>query len=438
VSEPQNQISWHQCPSGLFAQTFDTASIGSGAGVPLTMWARDAAYDYGTGQYMSAAVTRNVNLDNQPVSLSLSGPSDAPSTAGRQTITATATAGPSGVRGIWCSVDNAPYQFHAGASEQLQVQGIGQHSASCFATNNALDEAAQPARSQVQTWTLSIREPSVSAVSFAHVVNALRCSKRRETVKVPARWVTVTYHGHRQRIKVPAETKRVTVVHCHPRVVFRRVRVNGHWRMKRVVLLPHTVQVSTKHIAHGAPATISGWLGTAGGNALPGQRVTILTAPDTGRGMFTASAVATTGPDGSWTATLPPGPSRVVRAVYGGAGTVEPAISTDARIVVPASVSLAVSPHHTHWGRTIKIRGRLHGGYVPPSGEVVVLWIGWPGGSTEIGHLYARGDGRFSSRYTFLRGNGSETYHLWAASATETDYPFTTARSRSTPVTVSP
>ena len=66
---------------------------------------------------------------------------------------------------------------------------------------------------------------------------------------------------------------------------------------------------------------------------------------------------------------------------------------------------------------------------------VVVLWIGWPGGATEIGHLYTAQDGSFSSRYTFLRGNGTETYRLWAASVRESDYPFAPARSR--PVRVS-
>jgi hypothetical protein len=75
---------------------------------------------------------------------------------------------------------------------------------------------------------------------------------------------------------------------------------------------------------------------------------------------------------------------------------------------------------------------------VPTAGELVVLWIGWPGGSTEIGHLYARADGRFSSSYTFLRGNGTETYRLWATTARESGYPFAPAQSRSVPVTVSP
>ena len=51
LNEPQSQITWHQCPAGSFSQSFNTAAVASGPGVPLVMWARDAAYDYGAGHY---------------------------------------------------------------------------------------------------------------------------------------------------------------------------------------------------------------------------------------------------------------------------------------------------------------------------------------------------------------------------------------------------
>ena len=72
VNEPSNPTSWHQCPVGGFSQQFDTASVPSGPGQPLTMWARDAAYDYQAGHYNTDTVTKSVNLDNTPVGLSLS------------------------------------------------------------------------------------------------------------------------------------------------------------------------------------------------------------------------------------------------------------------------------------------------------------------------------------------------------------------------------
>jgi len=401
------------------------------------MWARDAAYDSSSGQYLSATVTNGVDIDNDPVSLSLSGPTDASTTAGTQYLTASATAGPSGVAGISCSVDGSPYQFHRGASLQIPLQGLGEHSASCYAQNNAVDDSGAPATSSLQTWSLTIRQPSVSTVSFARVVDSLHCVKERVRVRIPGRWVTGTANGRPVRIKLPAETRTVKVVHCKPRIVLRRMRVDGRWRRVQVVLLPHTVRVMTRRIRHGATTTVSGWLGTLQGNALASQRIVVLTAPNNGHGVFRPAAVATTAADGSWTALLPAGPSRIIRAVYGGTGSVEPSSSTPAQVVVAASVRLGISPRRTHWGSKIRIRGRLRGGYVPPAGELVVLWIGWPGGSTEIGHLYARGNGRFDSTYTFLRGNGTETYWLWAATASESDYPYAPGHSRKTTVTVS-
>ena len=67
VTEPQSPTAWHQCSAGSFSQSFNTASVGSGASVPLVMWARDAAYDYQAGSYLSSSVTRYVNVDNDPV-----------------------------------------------------------------------------------------------------------------------------------------------------------------------------------------------------------------------------------------------------------------------------------------------------------------------------------------------------------------------------------
>ena len=74
LNEPQSQITWHQCPAGSFSQSFNTAAVASGAGVPLVMWARDAAYDYSAGHYLSSAVTSNVNIDNDPVGVTSVGP----------------------------------------------------------------------------------------------------------------------------------------------------------------------------------------------------------------------------------------------------------------------------------------------------------------------------------------------------------------------------
>jgi hypothetical protein len=359
-----------------------------------------------------------VHVDNVPVGLSMSGLTDASSTAGIQYITATATAGPSGVNGIACSVDNAPYQFYPGSSTQLPVQGVGAHQARCFAQNNSLNASGVRATSQAQSWTVSIRDPAVASVAFTRALAGLRCVKKHKRVRIPAHWATTTYHGHKVRVHVPAQTRTITIVHCH-----------------RPATQPGAAKTS-KRIAYGATTPVSGWVGTVNGTALGGVPVRVMTAPDNGSLRFTQAASATTAADGGWTADLPAGPSRLVEAVYAGGTTSEPAASAPASLIVPASVSLRVRPRRTHWTSTIKISGRVLGGYIPPAGELLILRIGWHGGSTEIGHVTTNSAGRFKARYTFLRGNGTVTYRLWATTAHESDYPFVPSRSRKVAVTV--
>ncbi|MGZ4304231.1 MAG: hypothetical protein ACXVEW_02915 [Solirubrobacteraceae bacterium] len=427
-SSAQNPSIFHQCAAPTVQQTINTASYGNGA-VPLSLSAADAAG-------LSASVASTVYLDNEPVSVSLSGPTDAPVSAGTQYITATATAGPSGVNGIECSLDDAPYRFYPGSSTQLAVQGVGVHQASCFARNNSVDPNGVRATSPVQSWTLHIREPSVATVAFSRVINALRCSRKHIRVRIPAHWTTVMYHGKKVHVRVPAQTRTVTIVHCHPRIVRRRVVIHGRVHIVKVVLLPRTVSGTSKRVRHGATTTVNGWVGTVDGNALAGVPVRVMTAPDNGSLRFRQAAIVTSAANGSWTAKLPPGPSRLVQAVYDGASTVEPAASAPANVIVPASLKLRVGPRSTHWGSTIKISGQVRGGYIPAAGELVILHVGWGGGSTEIGHLYTDRKGRFHTRYTFLRGNGTLTYRLWASTARETDYPYVPSRSRKVSVTV--
>ncbi|MBV9838258.1 MAG: hypothetical protein JO156_09065 [Solirubrobacterales bacterium] len=318
------------------------------------------------------------------------------------------------------------------------MSGIGVHRLTCTAYNNARDASGARGASAPATWTLGVREPSVSTISFSRVVDALRCGRMTERVEVPAHWETGRWHGHPVRVRIPAQTRTVVVTHCHPRFVRRRVLVNGHWHVERVIVLPHTLHQGSRRVQFGGATTVSGWLGTAGGDAIGNQPVQILAAPDNGSNRFSLIAVTTTAADGSWTASVPSGPSRLLRALYGGSWDLEPSTSNPVHVVVPAAIRISVGPGFTHWGSAIEITGKVKGGFVPPAGEVIVLWIGWPGGSTEIGHVYTATNGSFRASYTFLRGTGTETYRLWAATARESDYPYAVGTSNQATVTVGP
>lgn len=406
-----NGHSWTQCPTPVtMSQSIDTTQYPNGP-LSLTLAAHDAASPANT-----AGATHDMYVDNTPVSLSLTGPTDAPSTAGTQYVSAVAAAGPSGVRGISCSLDGAPYRAYPGASAQIPVAGVGQHQVLCKADNNAFDVYSRPAVSPTESWSLSIREPTAITASFAQP-GALRCSRQRKRVYVPGHSVRRKRHGRLVYARRPGHFHTVKVLRCSA---------------------PPMSTGTSERVPFGHGTSVSGELLARDGIALGGQQVRIMTAPDNGLNQFSQAAVATTAANGSWSATLPPGPSRLVQAAYAGSGTEESSTSVPIHIVVPAAVQIAISPRRTHWGATITIGGRLGGGGVPPAGELVVLRIGWSSGSTEIGHLYAGPDGRFRTKYTFLRGNGTERYRLWAETAAESDYPYAPASSAKVSVSVGP
>jgi hypothetical protein len=445
LNEPQSQVTWHQCPAASFSQSVNTAAVGSGASVPLVMWARDAGYDYSAGQYLSNTITRYVNIDNAPVGVSLSGPSDAPSTAGTQYVTATGSAGPSGVSGIGCSADGAPYQWYPKATVQVPVAGVGVHRVTCYSANNARDASGNVATSAPQSWTLSVREPTVSGIGFGKLVDALLCRRITKRVKVPAHWVTVRHHHRRVRVRRRARTKLERVTRCHPRIVRRRitvwktvirhgkkVRVKRHKTIK-VVQLPHVVMHSSKRVRHGKRTIVSGWVGMPDGTALGGQAVQVLTAPDNGLGHFAPAAVVTTAANGSWSAQLPVGPSRLVEAYYAGAPTLEPSVSAQVHVIVPAKVKLlSVSPRRVAWGGTVHITGQLVGGYLPPGGALVRLRIGQGSSYQTYGvQEHVTGSGRFTTTYQFGAGDPAAHRSFWFQIATLPmgDYPYAPAAS---------
>ena len=434
----QDVSQWHQCGAPPISQAVDTTRFGQGA-LALTLSTSDAAG-------VPASLSKNVYVDNQQPTVSLSGPTDAPSTAGTQYVTATATAGPSGVDGIACSVDHAPAHWYPAATAQVPVSGVGEHSVSCAAANNAVDASGARAWSPSAATSIKIGDPTVSGISFFKVANALRCRRVKHAVRVRARWVTVHRHHRRVRVRRHAHTRLVKGVRCHPRTELKRVKVHvrvrrhgrrvavTRTRRERVVLTPRLVGASRRRIGHGEPTTVSGWLGNYAGVALGGQTVDVLTAPDNGLGQFTTAAVTTTAANGGWTAVLPAGPSRLIEAAYGGSPTTEASVSGQVHLTVPARIKLLeITPRRVAWGHGIRLVGQLDGGYLPGGGEKVRLRIGEGTAVTTYGvHVHVHGRGRFGTSYTFGAGEPAIHRSFWFEVATlpQGDYPYAPANSR--------
>jgi hypothetical protein len=252
------------------------------------------------------------------------------------------------------------------------------------------------------------------------------------------------------RRRAQVKTERVTK--CHPRTKLERrvvsVKVKRHHRIAhvkrvklvRVVLLPHVVGQLARRVAHGKTTTVSGWLGTSNGVALAGQTVEVLAAPDDGQDVFTPTTTTTTAANGSWTATLPAGPSRLVEAEYAGNGNALGSGSGTVTEIVPAKVKLLrIYPRKVAWGHTIHIVGQLVGGYLPAGGALVRLRIGRGSAYTTYGvREHVGGDGRFTTTFTFGVGDAAilRSYWFQIASLPMGDYPYAPANSRKLSVLV--
>jgi hypothetical protein len=424
----QDTSVWHQCDSPAVSQTIHTWQDGQGA-MPLTLAASDAAG-------LPVAYTKTIYIDNSQPTISLSGPTDAASTAGPQYVDASASAGPSGVGGIYCSVDGSPFVAYSGNPARIPVQGIGAHVVQCYAQNQASDPTGARGQSAVESWGLRIRQPTVSGITFgSRLLDALRCRSIRVRVDVRAHWVTVRRHGKRVRVHRRARVRIRREVRCHARVVVRKVRVRGHLKPRRVVVLPHTVQISAKRVGFGRSAAVTGWVGLSNGTALGGVPVRVMTATDNGRDRWRLATVATTSPDGVWKATLKPGPSRLVSAVYPGSDTTEPATSANVSLSSGTKVSLTIRPRTTVWGARIAISGRVLGGNIP-AGKLLRLRIGTAGIYSTVGIPNIDRRGHYRTTWTFASGNG--TVHYWFSVSTlpEADYPYAETSSPRVYVTV--
>ncbi len=189
----------------------------------------------------------------------------------------------------------------------------------------------------------------------------------------------------------------------------------------------------TERIPFGSRTTVGGRLTLNGGAGLSGQTVQVWTAPNNRSGHFAQVVTTKTGASGRWQVSLPPGPSRLVKAVYDGSSTNEPARSSLAKVIVPARVEvLRLFPRQVTWGGTVHIIGQLDGGFLPPApaGELVRLRLGYGRSYTTYGvKTDVTGKGRFSVSYKFGPGSAKVVRDYWFQECTlpADDYPYAPA-----------
>jgi hypothetical protein len=287
---------------------------------------------------------------------------------------------------------------------------------------------------------LPLRAASDSQVSLTSIVNPLQGRIVSERVRVGWHWATVHRHGTLVRVKRGGHTKTIRVVRYVEQCTTKRIHTARHGlRLTKICRAPRVHVTKTLLVAYGHRVTLAGLYTTATGVPLAGQPVQIFAAPNDQSGSFRRVAVVTTAADGSWTATLPPGPSRVIRAVTGGTATILPS-SGQVTTIVPAKVKLLrIWPRRVPWGGTVHLVGQLVGGYLPPDGALVRLRIGIGSARLTYGiREHVSGNGRFTTTYRFGLGDPSVFQAFWfqIASLPMGNYPYAPADSRRVTVVV--
>ena len=197
---------------------------------------------------------------------------------------------------------------------------------------------------------------------------------------------------------------------------------------------------ASARVSLGQAATVHGQL-DCGNAPVAGAALELALAPARGS-TPTSHAQVETSADGSFSYTVPPGPSRDITLTYSAyTGAAAPsAVATLALLVTPR-LTLRITPRSTTNGHTISFSGRVLGGYIAHGGLPLEIeyregrqWMVY----TEV--LAAAASGRFHWRYTFERTTESITYSFRVAipATGVADYPYQPAVSPVCSVHVDP
>ena len=186
----------------------------------------------------------------------------------------------------------------------------------------------------------------------------------------------------------------------------------------------------------GRPTTISGRLLDPAGAPIANAPLRLVSRDDRQGASAVARDDLTTGPDGAFSTTIGPGPSRALRIGYrfGAEGALR--CSRRLTVAVPARVSLRLSRRKVSAPGTVRIRGRLTLGPVPRGGKLVDLQAYDRKKWRTFDTARAGESGRFTARLRFSRRARPGSYPIRARVRREALYPYALGYSKSTRVRV--
>jgi hypothetical protein len=267
--------------------------------------------------------------------------------------------------------------------------------------------------------------------------------RRTETIDLPLDTTLVTDGPHTLKVTVSDAAGNSSVVYDAPMTVQNGPAVtdvlgdlstmtalgapNGEGASQDARLVIRSERNIRRRYQHRA-LSLSGSLSAASGAPIAGATLDVLTTPPGGPAPRVLGH-ALTAPDGSFTAHVPPGPSRRIALAYRAfAGAPGYAAQAHLSESVSAAVALGVTPRSTGPTGTITLSGRV-AGPLPRRGVVVELLVHYRGAWEPFRDPRTDAHGRFSVRYRFEGARGRFPFRA-AVLGEQAGFPYASAQSR--------
>ena len=240
-------------------------------------------------------------------------------------------------------------------------------------------------------------------------------------VTLPLRIVTQLNVGQTEAIATKCVVRR-TVLHEGRHSTTKLTRVCSS------IPVPHSS--GTLKLSYGQRATVSGLLDTVDGDPVPQAQIDI---SQQATGSWPTQTVGTiqTNSSGTFTYTIPAGPSRTLTFTYPGTATTRPS-STNTSVEAAGKITLALG-RTAIAGHDLRFSGQVYGGYIPAGGASVQLQYrakGSPVGWEPFGNpVNTNSDGRWSVTVRLYTGAAGYTYQFNALLGAQTGWPWTSATS---------
>jgi len=190
------------------------------------------------------------------------------------------------------------------------------------------------------------------------------------------------------------------------------------------------VRYRGKHrVRYGRPVRMVGRLTTPDKNPVADTEVLVYSQARRDGAPQELLATLKTSRKGGFSFRVPKGVSRTIRVRYGGTANVRSA-TRDVALLVRARSTVRPSRKRFVNGETMKLRGRLRGGGIPPEGKLVELQVMLRGRYRTFATTRADQKGRWSYDYRFDGTRGRLTYRFRVRVPREATYPYETGTSR--------